>query len=83
MCPIGPVASEKISASAWRRPLRQVSFLTVSADSSSDCLVIRRALQRGFMISTNISKSASEPFVHVKSVIKGRGEPGYFLTAGT
>jgi hypothetical protein len=39
-------------------------------------------MQNGFIVATNISKSTSEPPVYVKSVMKGKGDPGYLLTAG-
>lgn len=51
--------------------------------SSPDCLTMHRALRRGFMVSTNISKSVSKSPVYVKSVMKGKGDPGYLLTAST
>jgi hypothetical protein len=40
-----------------------------------------RVMQKGFMSATNITMSTSEPPVHVKTVMKGKGDPGYFLAA--
>ncbi|KAF9445482.1 hypothetical protein P691DRAFT_777529 [Macrolepiota fuliginosa MF-IS2] len=38
-------------------------------------------MQHGYMTATNITKSTSEPPVYVKTVMKGKGDPGYLLTA--
>lgn len=51
-------------------------FLPQSGDGPSD-----EDMQRGLMVTTNISKSASDPPVYVKSVIKGNGDPVYLLSA--
>ena len=41
----------------------------------------RRNMQKGFLKLTNITSAASDPSVKVKTVIKGKGDPGYLLTA--
>jgi len=38
-------------------------------------------MQNGFFNVTNITTSTSNPPVHVKTVIKGKGDPGYLLSA--
>lgn len=38
-------------------------------------------MQKGFFGVTNITTSTSTPPVNVKTVIKGKGDPGYLLTA--
>ncbi|KAJ3573700.1 hypothetical protein NP233_g2257 [Leucocoprinus birnbaumii] len=65
-------------ALAFVQPIRWLAkkFLPKSGEGPSD-----EAMQTGFMIATNISKSTSQPPVCVKSVMKGRGDPGYLLTA--
>ncbi|KAJ3573696.1 hypothetical protein NP233_g2261 [Leucocoprinus birnbaumii] len=63
---------------ALLRPVRWLmkKFSFQSGEGPSD-----EAMQNGYMVSTNISKSTSEPPVYVKSVMKGKGDPGYLLTA--
>jgi len=38
-------------------------------------------MEKGFFGVTNITTSTSTPPVNVKTVIKGKGDPGYLLTA--
>jgi hypothetical protein len=38
-------------------------------------------MQKGFFGVTNITTSTSTPPVNVKTIIKGKGDPGYLLTA--
>ena len=40
-------------------------------------------MQKGFFKVTNITTSTSSLPVQVKTVIKGKGDPGYLLTSGT
>ncbi|KAF9050022.1 saccharopine dehydrogenase [Panaeolus papilionaceus] len=38
-------------------------------------------LEKGFLKLTNVTSAASSPDVQVKTVIRGKGDPGYLLTA--
>lgn len=40
-----------------------------------------RKLEKGFFKTTNITSTSATPPVVVKSTMKGRGDPGYLLTA--
>jgi hypothetical protein len=39
-------------------------------------------LEKGFFRVTNVTETDGEPSRAVKTVIKGKGEPGYLLTGG-
>ncbi|KIM40396.1 hypothetical protein M413DRAFT_446577 [Hebeloma cylindrosporum] len=60
------------------KPLRLIAkkFLPQSGDGPSD-----EFMQKGFFGVTNVTTSTSTPPVNVKTVIKGKGDPGYLLTA--
>ncbi len=41
-----------------------------------------RNLEKGWFRVTNVTETDGEPSRAVKTVIKGKGEPGYLLTGG-
>jgi len=65
-------------AALFIKPLRLIikRFLPQSGDGPSD-----ESMQKGFFNVTNITTSTSNPPVHVKTIIKGKGDPGYLLSA--
>ncbi|KAH9485646.1 Putative trans-acting enoyl reductase [Psilocybe cubensis] len=60
------------------KPIRHVAkaFLPKSGDGPTD-----EDMQKGFLKMTNITTSTSSPSLKVETVIKGKGDPGYLLTA--
>ncbi|KAF8963594.1 Saccharopine dehydrogenase-domain-containing protein [Flammula alnicola] len=60
------------------KPIRAIveKFLPQSGDGPTD-----ENMQKGFFHVTNITSSASSPPVQVKTVVKGKGDPGYLLSA--
>ena len=40
-------------------------------------------MQKGYMNVTNYTECASSPGTYAKSVMRGKGDPGYLLTSST
>ncbi|KAF9478098.1 saccharopine dehydrogenase [Pholiota conissans] len=60
------------------KPIRNFIHILLpqSGDGPTD-----EQMQKGFLKVTNITTSSSAPPVEVKTVIKGKGDPGYLLSA--
>ena len=69
----------------WRGTIRGVC-LSCKVISTENLTSLRRTMRRGYLETTNItetSATADVPKIHVQSVIRGKGDPGYSLSAGT
>jgi hypothetical protein len=79
----GPLALQEAGDTTWFRTFREVRamriYMFIGAHYSfSD-------MQKGSIVVTNVSTSEPDPLTgkvtHVRSILKGRGDPGYLLTS--
>ena len=74
-----PLDREEVCLCAGRRAFRTVSSIT-SLDVSL-LTVLGSELKSGFITAVNYTECASSPGTYAKSVLRGKGDPGYYLTS--
>ena len=71
-------------ARALQKRASPLSCVTFAQDNDAD--MFRRSLEKGWLKVTNVSSTAPDvngKQTHVRTVLEGKGDPGYLLASGT
>ena len=78
----GSLSCKEVTSAIRGRSLRKVSRVILIIPPPLVGLLESRSMQKGFFKVTNITTSTSSSPIQVKTIIKGKGDPGYLLTSG-